>query len=95
MNPTETTKETEFIFRRLGDSFLQFTTDFWHSVPKLLLVVAVILLIAKIGYRPRRHGRRAGKTDATERWLWWGTFISLAALVIWTLASFHNATPSR
>ena len=27
MNPTEPTKETEFVFRRLGDSFLQFTTD--------------------------------------------------------------------
>ena len=62
MNDSVTTKETEFIFRRLGESFLQFTTDFWHSVPKLLLVVAVILLIAKMGYsratRPRSRQDR-------------------------------------
>jgi hypothetical protein len=90
MNDSATTKETEFIFRRLGDSFLQFTTDFWQSVPKLLLVVAAILLFAKMGYARARHTRGPGKLDATERWLWWGSFVSLAALVVWTLVSFYQ-----
>jgi len=90
MNPSETTRQTEFIFRRLGDSFLQFGRDYWYSVPKLLLVVAAILLLLKLVFGHSGHGTRAGKTTSTGRRLWWGAFISVTALVIWTLVAFYQ-----
>ena len=79
MPPTETTKETEFIFRRLGDSFLQFTTDFWQSVPKLLLILAVLAVLAKFAYArcagraatasrmPQRAGCGGGRSSPSQR----------------------------
>jgi LPXTG-motif cell wall-anchored protein len=90
MNPTETTKETEFIFRRLGDSFTQFATDLWQSVPVLLLALAAILLVTKGAYAHARRSRGASKPDPTENWLWWGTFLSVATLVTWTLITFYQ-----
>ena len=91
MNPSETTKETEFIFRRLGDSFLQFATDLWHSVPILLLIVAAVAVIAKSAYsRYVRRTRGSGKPDSNEGWLWWGAFLFIAAVVIWTLVEFNH-----
>src|SRR5262245_48813570 len=91
MNPNDTTKETEFIFRRLGDSFQQFVTDLWQSVPLVLLVLAAALVMSKFGYgRYSRATRVHGKPNEAERWLWWGCFLSITALVVWTLVGFYN-----
>ena len=60
-------------------------------MPLLLLIVAALALIAKIGYsRYVRRTRGPGKPDATEGWLWWGAFLSIAAVVIWTLVAFNH-----
>lgn len=83
----ETTKETEFIFRRLGDSFQQFATDLWQSVPLWLLVVAAALLLIKLSYA-RSHRHAPGKADSTERKLGWASFAAVAALIVWTLVAF-------
>jgi hypothetical protein len=90
MNPTETTRETEFVFRRLGDSFPQFAADLWHSVPVLVLAVAAILVVAKGAYTRARRARGVGKPDSTETWLWWGAFLSVATFVLWTLVAFYH-----
>jgi hypothetical protein len=92
MNPTETTRNTEFIFRRLGDSFQQFALDAWHAVPLPLLVLAAALVVAKVGHgRYARATRGPGKPTDAARWLWWGAFLSVAALLVWTLVAFYQS----
>ena len=39
MNPNGVTLESEFVFRRLSESFAGFAADVWASVPKWLLLV--------------------------------------------------------
>ena len=75
MNTTESTKETEFVFRRLGESFVQFVTDFWQAIPLWLFILACVAVVAKIGYdRYARRTRGPGRPDATQHRLWWASF---------------------
>ncbi len=92
MNPqTEPIKESEFVFRRFGESFAQFRDDLVASVPLWLLAVAALAVIARVWYA--RHYRKThgpAKPDATQFWLGWAAILSVAALVIWTLVVFYN-----
>ena len=54
MNETATTKKTEFVFRRLADSFDQFAGDLWGAVPLWLLAVVVVLVAARVVYRSQK-----------------------------------------
>ena len=91
MNPNESTKETEFVFRRLGESFTQFASDLWASVPLWLLILTAVVMIGKIGYtRYVRRVRGPGKPDAAQYWLWWAAFLSIATLVVWILVALYQ-----
>ncbi|MBM3980101.1 MAG: VWA domain-containing protein [Planctomycetes bacterium] len=82
MNETSTTKKSEFVFRRIADSFEQFTADAWASVPKLLLAVFVVFAVARVVYRyANPAGRAAGARDATAFGVAWG-------LILWGLGVF-------
>ena len=97
MNPTnEPIKESEFVFRRLGESFTQFRTDLWGSVPQWLLAVAVLAVVARYGYgRYRAKAHPHAKPDGTQFWLGWGAILAVAALVLTTLVSFYKADVSQ
>lgn len=83
------TKKSEFVFRRLGDSFDQFTTDAagvalsaWWLFAALAAVV-----VARIVYRyAHPSGRAAGAHDAAVSGVVWGTIGSLL-----TYAVLHEA----
>ena len=91
MNAPESTRQTEFVFRRLGESFPQFMADLWHAVPLWLLILAVAAVAAKVGYTRYVHGgARPTKPDATEGWLWWAAFAAVATLVVWVLVAFFH-----
>jgi hypothetical protein len=91
MNPNEPTRETQFVFRRLGESFVQFAQDLWAAVPLWLLILTVVVVVAKIAYtRHVRHTRGPSKPDATQYWLWWAAFGTIAALVLWVLVAFYH-----
>ena len=91
MNPNEASKENEFIFRRLGDSFSQFLTDLWLSVPVLLLVPVLAVLAARFLYvRRYRKTHPHQKPDSTCFWLGWASVLSVGTLVIWVLVAFYQ-----
>jgi hypothetical protein len=91
MNPNETTKASEFIFRRLGDSFPQFLTDFWGAVTLWLLIPAGALVIARIIYLQNyRKQHPHSKPDATSYYLGWASFLTVAALIAWVLIAFYQ-----
>lgn len=76
MNETSTTKKSQFGFRRIADSFDQFTADVWASVPKLLLTLFVLFVVARIVYRyANAAGRVSGARDATAFGVVWGVMI--------------------
>jgi hypothetical protein len=97
MNPTnEPIKESEFVLRRLGESFTQFRTDLWESVPQWLLAVSVLAVVARYGYgRYRAKAHPHAKPDGTQFWLGWGAILAVAALVLVTLVQFYRADASQ
>lgn len=91
MNPNESTQETQFVFRRLQESFPQFLADLWQSVPVWLLVVAAAVVLARLGYgRHYRKTHGAAKPDATLYRLGWASVLAVGALVAWVLVAFYN-----
>ena len=91
MNDTVTTKNSEFVFRRLNESFDQFTSDVWAAIPLWLLAIVAIMLVARLVYRyTNPASRMAGVKDPVATGLGWGLWLALAALVVWTLVAFYN-----
>jgi hypothetical protein len=91
MTTSEPTKESEFIFRRLADSFPQFVMDFWEAVPVWLLALAVIAVLARVFYaRNYRKTHPHAKPDSTTYRLGWAAILAVAALVIWVLVVFYQ-----
>jgi hypothetical protein len=93
MNTTsEPIKQSQYILRRESESFSQFADDFWQSVPVYLLVVAALVVAARVIYGIQyRKAHGAAKPDAPLYWLGWAAIASVAALVIWTLVAFYKA----
>jgi hypothetical protein len=92
MNPNEPIKESEFIFRRLGESFPQFLDDLGAAVPLWLVVPTVLLVLARLGYaRYYRRTRGPSKPDARQFWLGWAAILSTALLAGWFLIAFYKA----
>lgn len=92
MNPTsEPIKQSEFVLRRLGESFTQFRQDLWASVPLWLLVPAVLAVVARVWYaRYYRRTRGPAKPDATVFWLGWASIILVGAFAAVTLVNFYR-----
>jgi hypothetical protein len=92
MTTNEATKESEFIFRRLGDSFPQFAMDFWEAIPLWLLIPACLVVAARVGYgRYYRKTHPHSKPDATSFWLGWAAVLAVAAFVAWVLIAFYKS----
>lgn len=78
MNETTTNKKTEFVFRRLADSFDQFLGDlgvgFLLNPVSLVLLGAVLLAVtARVVYRfAHPSGGKIGTRDATSLGVVWG-----------------------
>lgn len=91
MNPTEPIRESEFIFRRLGESFPRFLDDLVGSVPLWLLVPTVLLLAARVAYA-RYYRRTHGPARPNPLLTWLGRAATLAvlALVGWVLVAFYR-----
>src|SRR4051794_30699936 len=91
MNENTTTKKSEFVFRRLSDSFDQFTGDLWGAIPTWLLALAVLLVVARVVYRYANPAARApGVKDPLAHWLKVAMWVSVAALTAWVLVAFYN-----
>ena len=93
MNTTsEPVKGSEYILRRVSESFAQFREDLWQSVPLFLLIPAVVLVLARVAYGVYyRRTHHAAKPDAVRYWLGWGAIVSVLALALWTLVAFYKA----
>ena len=90
MNETTTTKKTEFVFRRLADSFDQFTGDLWGAVPLWLLAVVVVLVAARVVYRYANPASRApGAKDPGAKALSAGMWGAAVGLTIWVLVAYY------
>src|SRR5262245_29624086 len=91
MNETTTTKKSEFVFRRLADSFDQFTSDLWAVVPTWLLALLVLAIAARIVYRySNPAARAAGHRDpgaSALRWIMWGVLLTFVA---WVLVAYYQ-----
>ena len=91
MNDTATTKKTEFVFRRLADSFDQFTGDLWGAVPLWLLAVVAVLLAAPRRLPVREPGqRRAWGQGPGAKALSAAVWVSAVALTVWVLVAYYN-----
>jgi hypothetical protein len=91
MNPNEATRENEFIFRRLGDSFLQFVVDLWGSAPLWLLILAAAAIALRVGYsRYYMKGHPHAKQDPVTRRLGWIAGLTTALLIGWVLLAFYH-----
>lgn len=91
MTTNEATKESEFVFRRLADSFPQFVMDLWEAVPVWLLALAAIAVAARVFYG--RHYRKThphAKPDVTIYRLGWAAGLTVLALAIWVLVAFYQ-----
>jgi len=98
MNEPTTTKKSEFVFRRLSDSFDQFTGDLWGAVPLWLLALVVLLIAARVVYRyANPAARAAGAKDAGAYWLKTAMWLSVLTLVGWVLVAFYtrDAEPTK
>lgn len=88
MNETTTTKKSEFVFRRLADSFDQFTGDVFtvfvgNLFSMALLVLLAVVVAARVAYRFSHPPSKAQKTnDATSMGIVWGV---LTAVALFTL----------
>jgi hypothetical protein len=91
MNDTTTVKQSEFVFRRLADSFDQFVSDLWAAVPVWLLALAAALVVARIVYRYTNPAAHApGAKDPLRTALGWGTVGAVGLLVTWVLVAYYN-----
>lgn len=91
MNDTTTTKQSEFVFRRLADSFDQFVSDLWAAVPVWLLALAAGLVVARAVYRYTNPAAHApGAKDPLRAALGWGAWGAVAALVAWVLVAYYT-----
>jgi hypothetical protein len=95
MNETTTTKKSEFVFRRLADSFDQFTDELLRTLTGstlglALLALAVLVVGARLAYRYSTPGRSAGPKDPGAHWLRVGTWLSVGAFVAWWLIAYYN-----
>jgi hypothetical protein len=103
MYETSTTKKSEFVFRRLGDSFDQFGDDLVGALTggagaKALLALAALVVLARVVYRyANPAARAAGAKDPVALWLRAGTWVAVGAVVVWGLVAFFNrdGDPSR
>jgi hypothetical protein len=96
MNETTTTKKSEFVFRRLADSFDQFTDDVLGAlvgttIAQVLVALMVLVILARIVYRYSNPAARApGSKDPVAHWLQVGTWVSVGAVIVWGLVAFYN-----
>lgn len=103
MNETTTTKKTEFVFRRLADSFDQFVGDltstaFGSTVSLVLLGLLLIAVVARITYHYATAAQREpGHKDPTAWWLKTGMWVALLAFVGWGLYAYYtrDTDPAR
>jgi len=87
---------SEFVLRRVAESFPQFVDDLWGSVPILPLVLAILAVVSRIGYGYHYRKTHGGaKPDATLYWLGWASTAAVALLAIWVLVAFYNADTAR
>jgi hypothetical protein len=89
----ETTRDTEFVFRRLGESFPQFLADLWAALPLMLVVLTLLLLATRIAaqrYYSRRPGAGPGKPTPLVRLLNGAIFLSSVACILWFLYAFYQ-----
>ncbi|MDY3558354.1 hypothetical protein R5W23_005049 [Gemmata sp. JC673] len=89
MNETATTRKTEYVFRRLVDSFDQFGQDLLSALAlnafSLALIGALALVVlARVGYRLASPGRplKTGVSDASAFGVVWGVVGSLAVFAV-------------
>ncbi|MCS7020251.1 MAG: hypothetical protein NZU63_00315 [Gemmataceae bacterium] len=92
----ESVRESEFIFRRLGESFQQFLGDLWASVPVGLVALTLILLALRIGYL-RYHRRRygLGRPPRYSSWINGALFLSTALTVGAFFLAFYQRDISQ
>ncbi len=79
---SDSTKKSEFVFRRLGDSFDQFSSDAASVVLSAWWILAALaaVIVARNVYRyANPAGRSSAGRDATVSGLVWGTIFSLLA----------------
>src|SRR5687767_1593972 len=103
MNETTTTKKTEFVFRRLADSFDQFVGDlsstlFGSTIGLVLLGLLLIAVMARVTYRYANPESRApGVKDPTANALKISMWVSLLAFVAWWLIAYYtrDTDPAR
>jgi hypothetical protein len=90
----ETLRDTEFVFRRLGESFPQFLSDLWAALPEslvglTLLLLAVRFLARRYSSQTRRAGFGVGKPITLTRLLNGAIFLSIAAVIVWFFTAFY------
>ncbi len=89
MNP-EIERESEFIYRRLYESFPQFMGELWAALPLGLVGLAVLLTAGRWAYsRYLRQQRGPGRAGRVERLLAWGSFAAWAATIVWFLTALY------
>lgn len=87
----ETIKQSNFVLRRLEESFAQFREDLWAAVPVWLLVPAVLAVIARVWYaRYYRRTHGPAKPDSTQYWLGWAAILTVGAFLAWTVVAFYK-----
>ncbi len=80
MNPNGPTQETEYVFRRLGESFPAFASDLRASSPLWLVAAAAVAVAALLAYRHFTHaGRTPRKGNAVGAGLGWLVVLGGAA----------------
>lgn len=90
MNDTTTTKSSEFVLRRLADSFDQFAADLWAAVPVWLLALAAAALVARVVYRYSNPAAHApGARDPLAAWLGRAAWATGLVLVAWVLVAYY------
>ena len=94
MNEPTTTKKSEFVFRRLADSFDQFSGDVSSAFvgniySQALLAIVLLLLAARVVYRYSNPARQPGTKDALANGLKLGFWWLLVAYVICGLSFYY------
>jgi hypothetical protein len=102
MNDTTPTKSTEFVFRRLGDSFDQFAGDltgtvFGSTLSLVLIGLLLIAAVARVTYHFSRPPREPGAKDPLAGYLKLGMWAALLAALAWTLYAYYkrDTDPAR
>jgi hypothetical protein len=92
----ETVRDTEFVFRRLSESFPQFVNDLAAAVPWPWVILALTLLGSRWAYL-RYYQRRYGRLRAApyQRWLTGAVWLAVAAAVIGFFLAFYYRDTSQ